>query len=161
LAPDHFPLVAAWLSDRSINRWLTAEWRGRDVTPVVVAMACRNKRNRLFLVQYDSQPCGLVAFSEIDEGDRTAMVWYLLGGTEYQGKGVISQAVRQTVEWGFTELGLASVYAWIMSDNAPSRRVLERSGFREAGVLRMATRSADQQVDRIYFDIVNPTPTFG
>jgi RimJ/RimL family protein N-acetyltransferase len=156
LAPEHFPLVAAWLSDRSVSRWLSTEWRLRDATSVMIAIACRNQRNRLFLIRYDSHPCGLVGLAEIDEGDRTAMVWYLLGEADYAGKGVISEAVRQTAEWGFTELGLASIYAWIMSDNERSRRVLERSGFREAGVLRMASRSADRQVDRIYFDLVNP-----
>ena len=159
LTPDDFQLVAGWLSDQAINRWLTSEWRGREVSAAVMAMAYRNRRNRLFLVRYDSHPCGLVGLADIDEIDRTAMIWYLMGQDQYGGKGVISQAVGQAVAWGFTNLGLASVYAWIMAGNERSRKVLERNGFRGAGRLRMATRSADRQVDRIYFDLVNPAGT--
>src|SRR6516164_2819302 len=53
LAPEHFPLVAAWLSDRSVSRWPSTEWRLRDATSVMIAIACRNQRNRLFLIRYD------------------------------------------------------------------------------------------------------------
>jgi RimJ/RimL family protein N-acetyltransferase len=159
LSPDEFELVARWLSDRDVNRWLTSEWRGREVTGALIAVAVRNKKNRLFLVQCDAHPCGLVGLADIDEADRTGMIWYLRGEGSYSGKGVISQAVEQAIQWAFAELGLASVYAWIMADNAPSRRVLETNGFREAGRLRMAARSGDCQVDRVYFDIVNPAGT--
>ena len=57
---------------------------------------------------------------------------------------------------GFNELSLASIYAWIMEGNEPSRTVLEKNGFLEAGKLRKASRSGEYQVDRIIFDRVNP-----
>ena len=152
LAPEHFELVGTWLSDPATHRWLTSEWRDRAVTSVVVAMAVRNKRNRFFLIRHNEQRCGLVALADVDTGDRTAMIWYLLGDKTFSGQGVITQAVEHLTQLAFGEMGLRSLYAWVMADNVASRRVLEKAGFREAGRIRQATCSGGTQVDRIYFD---------
>lgn len=154
LDPAHFELAARWLSDSSINRWLTPEWRHRDVTGTVLAMAVRNRRNRLFLVRHDGQPCGIVALAEIDAADRTAMVWYFLGEQDLSRRNITSSAVCQLAEVAFNEVGLASLYAWTMDDNVASQKTLLNAGFREAGRLRQSALSGSRQVDRIYFDIL-------
>lgn len=152
LLPQDFDLVAGWLSRPESNRWLTAEWRNRQVDRTLLAMVARNRRNQLFLVRHGGKPCGLVALADIDPVDRVAMVWYLLGDQSLAGKGITSEAVRQASQHAFAKLNLASVYAWIMEDNVASGKVLAKAGFREAGQLRAATRSGDRQVARIYFD---------
>jgi len=154
LIPDYFEQVARWLSKAEINRWLAAEWRDRVVNPTLVAMAVRNRKNRLFLVRYNGQPCGLSALADIDMADKTAMVWYVLGEQNLSGRGITSDAVGQLARLSFGQIGLASVYAWIMQDNTASQRVLHRVGFREAGRIRCAASSAGHQVDRVYFDLI-------
>jgi RimJ/RimL family protein N-acetyltransferase len=156
LTPHHFKQVAGWLSQKEINRWLTSEWRNREGNPSILAIAARNRKNRLFLVRSDGEPCGLVGLADIDLADHTAMVWYLLGEARYARRGVTSDAVRQMADVAFREMGLASVYAWIMEDNLASRRVLEKSGFRECGRIRNAASSSGKQVDRVYFDLIPP-----
>jgi len=153
LAAEHFALVARWLAEPAIHRWLTAEWRGRPVDTTVVAMAARNKRNRLFLVRHDGTPCGLVGLSDVDTTDGCAMVWYALGERGLGGKGITSDAVNLACRLGFRELRLAAINAWIMRGNEASRRVLKRNGFREAGVLRDAAVLDGERVDRVYFDV--------
>lgn len=154
LIPEHFELAAGWLSNPDINRWLTAEWRGRIVTPTLMAMVLRNKRNRIFLVRYNGQPCGLTGLSDIDTADATAMVWYVLGDHTFSGRGITTDAVKQMARLSFNEMGLASLYAWIMEDNGPSERILQQAGFRKAGRIRDAASSGGSQVDRIYFDLI-------
>jgi RimJ/RimL family protein N-acetyltransferase len=153
LEPADFALAAEWLSNPAINRWLTVEWRNRDANSTTLAMAVRNKRNRLFLVRNDSQPCGLVALADLDPGDRTAMIWYLLGDVALGGKGVTTAAVGLLVQRAFAEHSLASLYAWAMDDNSFSKRVLEKAGFKQVGRLRQSACSVDRQVDRVYFDM--------
>jgi len=154
LAPEHFELVAAWLSDPEINRWLTGEWRDKRATPGLVAMMVRNKRNRVYLVHFQGKPCGLVALADIDKVDKTAMVWYFLGEATLARHGVTSVAVKSLASLSFQQLGLASIYAWAMEDNEPSKAVLQRVGFREVGRIRQAASSRGRQVDRVYFDLV-------
>ena len=154
LAPDHFERVALWLSKSTINRWLSPEWRYKEASASVIAITLRNRRNRLFLVRHEGEPCGLVALADIENADRTAMVWYLLGDDRLSGRGIISAAVRQLASLAFSEIGLASLYAWTMEDNVASQQVLRNAGFREVGRLRQSACSADRQVDRIYFDLI-------
>jgi RimJ/RimL family protein N-acetyltransferase len=154
LTQPHFELVVGWLSNPEINRWLTAEWRDKVATTVLVAVMLRNRKNRVFLVRSAGQPVGLVALADIDSADATAMVWYLLGDPAFSGQGIISAAVIQMARQCFQELELESLYAWAMADNLASARVLQKAGFREAGRLRRAACSNGRQVDRIYFDLL-------
>ena len=153
LTPEHFATVAQWLSNSEINQWLTSEWRGRVVDPVVIGVAVRNKRNRFFLVRYDSAPCGLVALADWDAADKIAMVWYALGEPALGGRGVITAAVQQLVRMAFDQLSIEALNAWIVEDNDRSRRVLEKTGFREVGRLRSAAFRNGRRMDRVYFDI--------
>jgi RimJ/RimL family protein N-acetyltransferase len=154
LRPEHFGLVAAWLSRNDINRWLTAEWRNQVASSTVLAIALRNRKNRIFLIRFSGQPCGLIGLAEIDVADATAMIWYLLGESTLSSKGVVSEAVKQVARKSFQELKLRSIYAWVMEDNIASARVLQKAGFREVGRIRQAACSHGRQVDRIYFDMV-------
>ena len=153
LDAEHVALLAQWLSNADINQWLTSEWRDRAIDPVVVAVAIRSKRNKFFLVRCDNEPCGLVALADWDAIDRVAMVWYALGVPAFGGRGVITDALGQLVQLAFQELGIEALYAWIMEDNIRSRRVLERTGFQEAGRLRSATVHSGRRMDRVYFDL--------
>ena len=154
LAAADFDATARWLAQPDVNEWLTAEWRSKELSSGFVAIAVRNRRNRLFLIRYRDDAAGLVALSDIDPVDRTAMVWYLLGKPELGGKGVTTEAVKQVVRLAFEDMNLASVYAWVMEGNVASRRVLEKAGFREAGRIRQASSFRGKQVDRIYFDVI-------
>ncbi len=154
LTQPHFDLVAGWLSNREINRWLTAEWRDKVATAVLMAVMLRNKKNRVFLVRWNDQPVGLTALADIDIADATAMVWYFLGDSTLAGKGIVSSAVTQMAKKCFQELKLKSLYAWAMADNLASARVLQKAGFQKAGKLRQAACSNGEQVDRIYFDLL-------
>ena len=154
LSPRYFGLVASWLSKCEINRWLTAEWRTQAVTATLIAMAVRNRRNRLFLVRCDDQPCGLTALADIDVADRTGMVWYVLGERPLSNREITSNGLRQVVSKCFQELKLESLYAWTMEDNVASIRVLRKVGFRAAGRIRRAVSSNGCQVDRVYFDLL-------
>jgi [ribosomal protein S5]-alanine N-acetyltransferase len=152
LLVDHFRLVAEWLSKPDVNKWLTSEWRNRTVEPQVIAVVVRNRRNRLFLVRCNAEPCGMVALSDIDVIDGTAMVWYLLGEPSFAGRGVTSEAVRLIARESFQTVGLRSLYAWAMADNVASLRVLQKAGFRHAGLIRESAVSNGAPVSRIYFD---------
>jgi len=54
----------------------------------------------------------------------------------YWGKGVATQAVSAACAFAFTSTDLLRVYAEPFSDNAASRRVLEKAGFVLEGILR-------------------------
>jgi RimJ/RimL family protein N-acetyltransferase len=52
------------------------------------------------------------------------------------GCGYASEAVAEIVRFGFAELGVHRIAAWLVADNAASARVLEKNGFHLEGRLR-------------------------
>lgn len=154
LTAADFESVARWLATPALNRWLIAEWREREANPTLLAIATRNRRNRFFLVRYQGEACGLVALSDLDAAEKTAMIWYLLGDPRLAGKGITSIAVRELVTLAFRELGLRSLHAWAMQQNEASLRLLRKTGFREAGRLRQSACLDGAPTDRIYFDLI-------
>jgi ribosomal-protein-alanine N-acetyltransferase len=52
------------------------------------------------------------------------------------GRGVMHEALRAILRFGFTEMELHSTEAQIDPANARSRRVLERLGFKQDGLIR-------------------------
>lgn len=154
LAAAEFETAARWLATPAINRWLTSEWRDRDVNATALAIAARNRRNRFFLVRCGGEPCGLVALSDFDAADKTANLWYLLGEPRFAGTGVTSAAVRDLVTLAFRDFGLHALHAWAMQQNAASLRVLRKTGFREAGRLRHSACLDGHPTDRILFDLL-------
>lgn len=155
LSPEYYEQAAKWIGDPEINRWLYSEWREHQVSGKLVAVAAMNSRNRLFLIRYDGNPAGIAAVSQINNVDRHASVWYLLGDRTYGGKGIATTAVDQLVNYAFEMLMVHSLEASILETNVPSRRVLEKNGFQLTGRLREAFCIDDTFVDRLIFDRIN------
>jgi RimJ/RimL family protein N-acetyltransferase len=55
---------------------------------------------------------------------------------EARGRGVVTRAVRLVCRFAFEELGIGRLEIVVDSDNLASRRVAERAGFQQEGVLR-------------------------
>jgi len=53
---------------------------------------------------------------------------------EHWGKGYGTEAAKVSLLHAFHTIGLEDVHAWIFSENLPSRRVLEKSGFSGSGM---------------------------
>jgi ribosomal-protein-alanine N-acetyltransferase len=155
LDEDHFALAAKWLSDPDINRWLYAEWRGRAVDERLVAIVAANKRNRLFMVRTGGDAVGLVALGEINELDRSASLWYVLGEKVSASRGLTTQAVGLVVGFAFESLKLHSIHASVVDTNVGSRRVLEKNEFARCGCIRQGFLLDGAFRDRLIFDRVN------
>ncbi|HXH22493.1 MAG TPA: GNAT family protein [Dehalococcoidia bacterium] len=54
----------------------------------------------------------------------------------YWGRGYATEAARRLVEFAFRDLGVHRLWAYVLVENEPSWRVLERLGFRREGHLR-------------------------
>lgn len=73
--------------------------------------------------------CGLKFLSEVDSVD----VGYRFF-PEYWGQGFATEACRASVTFGFQELNLPVILAFVKAENAASRRVVEKVGFHDCGL---------------------------
>ena len=54
---------------------------------------------------------------------------------DYQGKGLMTQAISQIIPFGFEDLGAIRIQAYTLADNHPSMQLLLRCGFTKEGVM--------------------------
>lgn len=57
---------------------------------------------------------------------------------EAQGQGYASEALQAICEYGFQQLGVNAINAWVLEDNIGSARLLEKHGFTRIQVLENA-----------------------
>ena len=57
---------------------------------------------------------------------------------DFWGRGLMTEAARELIRWGFEELGLSTIWCNHYDGNERSHRVIEKCGFRYDGNLRRA-----------------------
>lgn len=89
----------------------------------------------LFLVRrQDGQILGGLNLDNFQHGvSQSCTVGYWMGA-EYARQGYMAEALPAVVNHAFTELDIGRVQAGCLPENAPSRALLEKSGFKYEGV---------------------------
>lgn len=75
-------------------------------------------------------------------------------GQRHAGKGHMTEAVRGALDFAFSELALHRVEAACLPHNEPSRRLLERVGFRREGEARGYLRINGAWADHLLYGIL-------
>ena len=96
----------------------------------------REKRSlQLFLIRRsDAQVVGGITLDNIQGGVSQACTVGYWMGEEFVRQGYMSEALDATVRYAFNHLDLSRIQAGCLPDNAPSRGLLEKSGFKYEGV---------------------------
>ncbi len=76
-------------------------------------------------------------------------------GADYEGRGVVTRAVREIIRWCFDELQLSKVFIRTHERNIPSRKVAEKNSLAHEGTLRMDYKTTcGEAVDLMYYGMV-------
>jgi RimJ/RimL family protein N-acetyltransferase len=101
---------------------------------------------------------GSISLVRIAWEHRRAEVGYFLA-SDARGAGHATRAVDLICRWGFASLGIERIDLYAATDNLPSQRVAERSGFDREGVLRSFMRGKGVQLDMVAFGrLAEPSP---
>lgn len=127
-----------------LTRW-EPDWTEKDATidafrrRIRIQERLRRAGSALALLAFrrdDDELVGGVALSEIRlHASRSAMIGYWTGEAHLR-KGFASASVGLMLDYAFNELALNRVEAACQPDNAASRNLLHKAGFREEGVAR-------------------------
>lgn len=103
-----------------------------------------------WMVRANGEPVGWITLVVSNWEHGLAEVGYALA-TEFQGSGVMTLALGQLLEDLFHHTKIERLEARCAVDNQPSRRVLEKNGFRYEGLLRGYFKLRGTRVDNLLF----------
>ena len=109
------------------------------------------KRGLFRIIRVDGKCAGDVQL-ECKDGvyRRDADIGYVLLD-EYKGQGVMTGAVGSVCAEAFATLDILRISAQVYAPNIASRRVLEKNGFQQEGVMRRAVCKGDQIYDMLLY----------
>ena len=106
----------------------------------------------LFAIVFDQHVVGGIGLG-ITESHETAELGYALARPHW-GKGLMPEAARAVIAWGFERYDLHKVYAFADTRNRRSWRVMEKLGMTREGVLRGHQKLRDEHIDDAYYGIL-------
>jgi ribosomal-protein-serine acetyltransferase len=101
----------------------------------------------------DGSLAGVVSFVNINPANRSALIGYWLG-PEYEGRGIMTRACRELIDYGFEELGLNRIVIRASTENLRSQAVPQRLGFTREGVERQSEWLNDRFIDMVVFSML-------
>lgn len=154
---EDLPQFAAWFSDLELTAYLgqmgmsfmpehEQEWFDGLV---------RNREAKTFaiIVREGRRLIGTVSFHGTNHQRGTAELGIAIGDKSAWGQGYGSEAVRLMADYGFTFLGLHTIYLWHIAFNVRGHRAYLKAGFKIAGRIRSADVFDGQRYDRILMDL--------
>lgn len=106
-----------------------------------------------FAIIYKGKIAGTIGFNEISKANKIGTIGYWLGEA-FQGRGIMTKALKAIIEYGFSELGLNRIEVCVAVGNKKSRALPERLGFTEEGTIRQAEWLYDHYVDHVIYGLL-------
>ena len=149
------------LSDRNRNflkewlPWLDRITQESDTKDFLEAQLLKFQQGEALHVTifYQNKLAGVVGYNEIDRANKIGYLGYWLG-REYNGKGIMTQSVRELIEIGFDYYAFNRIDLRCAVANSRSRAIPERLGFTNEGIIRQAEKLSDRYVDHVVYGLL-------
>lgn len=112
-----------------------AKYIGRDInkspeeTRQFIEMVKKNKFYFTIKTIDQNEFVGTITLWNIDRSKKYAELGYELL-PQFQGKGLMSEAVEALLKYAFDEMGIEAIEAYTHRENVASKKLLERRGFK-------------------------------
>ncbi|PIE52627.1 RimJ/RimL family protein N-acetyltransferase [Candidatus Fermentibacteria bacterium] len=160
IAPEHagdlFTLIQQ--EKKYLRRWLpwVDEVTAVDDTRGFAEQAAERYtlgKGPTYLLRSSGKAAGVAGFHSVDWPNRSAELGYWLG-SRYTGCGLVTEACRVLLEYGFSEMRLNRIGIRCAKGNLASRAVAERLGMVFEGFLREAELLNDKYVDDAVYSML-------
>lgn len=99
---------------------------------------------------------GIISIFKIDKENLRSEIGYILH-PDYQGKGIISEALQKIIEFGFEKINLHSLTAIIDPRNIASEKVLQRANFEKEAHFKEDCFYEGEFLDSVHYSILKKT----
>lgn len=144
---DHIREWSWWLKDRERPVEETREWIRQNLEQFA------NNKGFAIGIWYKGAMAGEIDYSNLSWSHRRVEIGYWLGAS-FQGRGLITRSCRVLINHAFNELKLNRVEMICAVENKKSRRIPEKLGFREEGIIRQVEWLHDHFVDQVIYGML-------
>lgn len=159
LRMDDAPAVFAYASDPTIGKhtaWPPHRTLADSEAYLEMALKLYEGGNEALwgvVLKEEDRVVGTCGLYDIDLRHATAALGYILA-LRLRGRGIMPEAMRAVLSWGFGPLGLQRIQGVCRVDNAPSTRVMEKLGLVPEGVMRSCRVVKGQRIDMKLYAIL-------
>ena len=120
-----------WFSSKEVVRYSDNQYRkfSFDKLRSYVQSCLQNEDVNLYGIFDNTSHIGNIVISGLSSHHRKAELTYVIGKTNYWGKGVASFAIANMIQIAKEEFGLNKLYAGVARGNIGSGKALEKNGF--------------------------------
>lgn len=128
-------------TEESIKEWIDFHNNRKDET--------------LFLICDKGNPIGHIGLYKIDNQSHNAEIGILIGSPNLHGKGYGTQSTKALTEFGFNELGLHRITAFVLEENMASCKMFEKCGYKQEGLLVDKTFKNERYYNVVVLSVIN------
>jgi [ribosomal protein S5]-alanine N-acetyltransferase len=159
ITPDTFDFIYKNYSDDKLKIFLgltTDEDLAKEKNRYEKGLSTFNKSFAYFhlLDKLTENNLGWCGFHTWFIDHRRAEIGYVLNDDSYKGKGIMREAIAPIVHFGFNEMNLHRIEAFISPDNEPSLKLVAKLGFTKEGHLREHYFKDNQMEDSLIFSLL-------
>jgi ribosomal-protein-serine acetyltransferase len=105
------------------------------------------------LIIYKGELAGIIGYQGISWSRKSTTIGYWIGEA-FQGKGIMSKALKQFIDYAFHDLCLNKIEIKVAEENYRSRALPQRFGFKEEGIIRDAEWLDNGFVNHVLYGIL-------
>lgn len=111
---------------------------------------------KVFAIDVGGYAVGSIGiFQQTDVHCKNAEIGYWLS-EEYWGQGIMSEAIKQMVEYGFKTFDITRIFARPFGINAQSHKALLKAGFIQEAVFKNTIFKNNEFYDEVFFVVYKP-----
>ena len=150
--------LVRYANNRNVSRWLTDAFPYPytvDDGRAFIASVASDDPLKVFAIEVDGKAVGSIGvFPQGDVHRLNAELGYWLA-EEYQGRGIMPEAVRRVCDHAFRTFGIERIFARPFGGNISSQRVLEKAGFRFEVRFEGTIMKDGERFDELFYAIRN------
>ena len=145
-----------WFSDEDVVRYSENQYKNFsfDGQRSYVESCLQSNDINLYGIFDETNHIGNISINGLNSNHRNAELSYIIGETNYWGKGVASFAIAELIEIARDEFNLNKLYAGIASRNIGSRKALEKNGFALEGIRKQHLFYTGEFFDQIDYGLI-------
>jgi RimJ/RimL family protein N-acetyltransferase len=139
-----------WINDEENIKTLLFDWPtslAKTEKWFQNAVMDNTKINFSIVDKHNQNLIGMTGLINVDRVNGIAQFYITIGNKEYRGRKLPDEIIPLVLEYGFMELGLKKIYLYTLFNNIKARKIYEKNGFSEDGILRQHVFCRGEQQD--------------